>query len=244
MTEFRAPVGTRDVLPPESRRWERLVATFAGRVERAGYGLVLSPIFEDVGVFERVGEGTDVVRKEMYDFEDKGGRRIALRPEGTASVVRAYVQHRPPVPFKAWYVAPNFRYERPQAGRFRQHHQVGVEALGTEDPDLDVEIVALAWSVARDLGLTRVDLLLNSLGDDACRPAYLDALRSFLADHAAELCDEHRERYADNPLTGPRLQAAGVPRRHRRRPPDGRPPVRSVLRPTSTGSAAASTCSA
>ena len=200
MTEFRAPVGTRDVLPPESRRWERLVATFAGRVERAGYGLVLSPIFEDVGVFERVGEGTDVVRKEMYDFEDKGGRRIALRPEGTASVVRAYVQHRPPVPFKAWYVAPNFRYERPQAGRFRQHHQVGVEALGTEDPGLDVEIVALAWSVARDLGLTQVDLLLNSLGDDACRPAYLDALRAFLADRAGELCDEHRERFADNPL--------------------------------------------
>ncbi len=200
MTEFRAPVGTRDVLPPESRRWEQLVATFAGRVERAGYGLVLSPIFEDVGVFERVGEGTDVVRKEMYDFEDKGGRRIALRPEGTASVVRAYVQHRPPVPFKSWYVAPNFRYERPQAGRFRQHHQVGVEALGTEDPDLDVEIVSLAWSVARDLGLTRVDLLLNSLGDDACRPAYLAALRAFLADHAADLCDEHRDRFADNPL--------------------------------------------
>ncbi len=188
------------MLPPESRRWERLVATFAQRVERAGYGLVLSPVFEDVGVFERVGEGTDVVRKEMYDFEDKGGRRIALRPEGTASVVRAYVQHRPPVPFKAWYVAPNFRYERPQAGRYRQHHQVGVEALGTEDPDLDVEIVALAWSVARDLGLTRVDLLLNSLGDDACRPPYLDALRSYLAAHAGELCDEHRERFADNPL--------------------------------------------
>ncbi len=114
--------------------------------------------------------------------------------------MRAYVQHRPPVPFKAWYVAPNFRYERPQAGRFRQHHQVGVEALGTEDPDLDVEIVALAWSVARDLGLTQVDLLLNSLGDDACRPAYLDALRAFLAETAGELCDEHRERFADNPL--------------------------------------------
>ena len=193
-------MGTRDVLPPESRRWELLVATFARRVERAGYGLVLSPVFEHVGVFERVGEGTDVVRKEMYDFDDKGGRRMALRPEGTASVVRAYVQHRPHVPFKAWYVAPNFRYERPQAGRFRQHHQVGVEALGTEDPDLDVEVVALAWSVARDLGLTQVDLLLNSLGDDACRPAYLDRLRAFLADHADHLCDEHRERYADNPL--------------------------------------------
>ncbi|MGI8984508.1 MAG: histidine--tRNA ligase [Acidimicrobiales bacterium] len=198
MTEFRAPVGTRDVLAPESARWERLVAVFAGLVERAGYGLVLSPMFEDVGVFERVGEGTDVVRKEMYDFEDKGGRRVALRPEGTASVVRAYVQHRPTPPFKAWYAAPNFRYERPQAGRFRQHHQLGVEALGTADPDLDVEVVALASSVCSALGLTRVTLLLNSLGDDLCRPAYLDTLRSFLA--GAALCDEHAVSSQKNPL--------------------------------------------
>jgi histidyl-tRNA synthetase len=198
VVSFRAPVGTRDVLPPESARWERLIALFAGQVEQAGYGLVLSPMFEDVGVFERVGEGTDVVRKEMYDFEDKGGRRIALRPEGTASVVRAYVQHRPTPPFKAWYTAPNFRYERPQAGRFRQHHQVGVEALGTDDADLDVEVVALAWSVCAALGLTQVTLLLNSLGDDACRPAYLDALREFLA--AQALCDEHAQTYERNPL--------------------------------------------
>jgi len=198
MVEFRAPVGTRDVLPPESARWERLVAQFAGEVERAGYGLVLSPMFEDVGVFERVGEGTDVVRKEMYDFEDKGGRRVALRPEGTASVVRAYVQHRPTPPFKAWYAAPNFRYERPQAGRFRQHHQLGVEALGTDDADLDVEVVALARSVCAGLGLTQVTLLLNSLGDDVCRPAYLDQLRSFLG--AADLCDEHSAGFGKNPL--------------------------------------------
>jgi len=191
-------VGTRDVLPPESARWERLAALFAGQVERAGYGLVLSPMFEDVGVFERVGEGTDVVRKEMYDFDDKGGRRIALRPEGTASVVRAFVQHRPTPPFKAWYVAPNFRYERPQAGRFRQHHQVGVEALGTDDADLDVEVLALAWSVCSALGLSQVTLLLNSLGDDVCRPAYLESLRSFLG--AASLCDEHAAGYEKNPL--------------------------------------------
>jgi len=202
MAEFRAPVGTRDVLPPESARWERLVARFAGSVEGAGYGLVLSPMFEEVGVFERVGEGTDVVRKEMYDFDDKGGRRIALRPEGTASVVRAYVQHRPTPPFKAWYAAPNFRYERPQAGRFRQHHQLGVEALGTDDADLDVEVVALAWSVCAGLGLAQVTLLLNSLGDDACRPAYLDLLRSFLSSAALcdELCDEHAAGYDKNPL--------------------------------------------
>ena len=144
MPEFRAPVGTRDVLPPESARWLRLLGLFAARVGRAGYGLVVSPMFEDVSVFERVGEATDVVRKEMYDFEDKGGRHMALRPEGTASVVRAYVQHRPTPPFRAWYAAPNFRYERPQAGRYRQHHQLGIEALGCEDPDLDVEVVDLA----------------------------------------------------------------------------------------------------
>ncbi|MDQ4090182.1 MAG: histidine--tRNA ligase [Actinomycetota bacterium] len=198
MVEFRAPVGTRDVLAPESARWEQLVALFAGQVERAGYGLVLSPMFEEVGVFERVGEGTDVVRKEMYDFEDKGGRRVALRPEGTASVVRAYVQHRPTPPFKAWYAAPNFRYERPQAGRYRQHHQLGVEALGTDDADLDVEVGALAWSICAAVGLSRVTLLLNSLGDDVCRPAYLEALRAFLA--GASLCDEHLATYEVNPL--------------------------------------------
>ena len=200
MPEFQAPVGTRDVLAPESGRWERLVALFASRVERAGYGLVVSPMFEDAAVFERVGEGTDVVRKEMYDFEDKGGRHLALRPEGTASIVRAFVQHRPPTPFKAWYAAPGFRYERPQAGRFRQHHQVGVEALGTDDADLDVEVVALARSFCAGLGLTRVALLLNSLGDGVCRPAYLDALRGHLAARAGGLCDEHRERWQDNPL--------------------------------------------
>ena len=200
MPEFQAPVGTRDVLPPESARWERLIALFAERVERAGYGLVVSPVFEDIGVFERVGESTDVVRKEMYDFEDKGGRRLALRPEGTASVVRAWIQHRPTLPFKAWYAAPSFRYERPQAGRYRQHHQVGVEALGSDDPDLDVEVIALAWGLYGDVGLSRVRLLLNSLGDATCRPAYLDALRSFLLEHRDELCDEHKARIEDNPL--------------------------------------------
>ncbi|HEV3353025.1 MAG TPA: histidine--tRNA ligase [Acidimicrobiales bacterium] len=200
MPEFQAPVGTRDVLPPESARWERLIALFAGRVGRAGYGLVISPMFEDVGVFERVGEATDVVRKEMYDFEDKGGRRLALRPEGTASVVRAWVQHRATLPFKAWYAAPSFRYERPQAGRYRQHHQLGVEALGTDDPDLDVEVIALAWGLYADAGLTRVRLLLNSLGDPTCRPAYLDLLRAYLLEHRDELCDEHKNRIEENPL--------------------------------------------
>jgi histidyl-tRNA synthetase len=200
MAEFRAPPGTHDVLPPESARWKQLVGMFSRTATCAGYGLVVSPMFEEVGVFERVGEGTDVVRKEMYEFEDKGGRHIALRPEGTASVVRAYLQHRPTVPFKAWYVAPSFRYERPQAGRFRQHHQLGLEVLGSDDPDLDVEVLAFAWSIVEQLGLARVTLLLNSLGDSVCRPAYLETLRSFLVARADELCDEHRGRAVDNPL--------------------------------------------
>ena len=200
MPGFQAPVGTRDILPPESTRWERLIALFARRAERSGYGLVVSPMFEDIGVFERVGEATDVVRKEMYDFEDKGGRRMALRPEGTASVVRAWVQHRPTLPFKAWYAAPSFRYERPQAGRYRQHHQLGVEALGTDDADLDVEVIALAWGLYGDVGLGAVRLLLNSLGDATCRPAYLDALRAYLTEHRGELCDEHKARLEANPL--------------------------------------------
>ncbi len=201
MPEFRAPVGTRDVLPPESARWVALVARFAERARKAGYGLVLSPMFEDVGVFERVGESTDVVRKEMYDFTDKGERRIALRPEGTASIVRAYVQHRPTPPWKVWYAAPNFRYERPQAGRYRQHHQLGVEVLGSDDPDVDVEVIAFLARLYRDdLGLARTRLRLNSLGDDVCRPAYRELLQQFLEQRRDQLCDEHGDRIADNPL--------------------------------------------
>ena len=197
---FKAPKGTHDVLPPESARWEALVAVFATRVGRAGYGLVITPVFEDIGVWERVGESTDLVRKEMYDFRDKGGRHVALRPEGTASVVRAFIQHRPVAPFKAWYVAPNFRYEAPQAGRYRQHHQLGVEAIGSDDPDLDVEIIDLAWGLYGALGLRRVRLLLNSMGDGTCRPPYRKLLLEYLERRAGELCHEHRGTYAANPL--------------------------------------------
>ncbi len=177
------------------------MATFAGHVERAGYGLAHTPLFEDVRVFRRgTGEGSDVVGKEMYEFEDRGGRSLALRPEGTAPVVRAYVQHRPPLPWKAWYATPAFRYERPQAGRYRQHHQLGVEVLGTADADLDVEVVALADSFYRALGLSSFGLRINSMGDSVCRPDYLDLLRSYLAERRDELCPEHRDRLDANPL--------------------------------------------
>ena len=197
---FQAPVGTRDVLPPQSARWEALVALFAEEARRAGYGLVVGPTFEDVGVFERVGESTDVVRKEMYDFRDKGGRHLALRPEGTAAIVRAYVQHRPTPPWKAWYVGPHFRYERPQAGRYRQHHQLGVEVLGTDDPDADVEVVALAWAIYRALGLSRVRLKVNSMGDAESRPAYAAVLAEYLGRRRDDLTGEARETLAANPL--------------------------------------------
>ncbi len=174
---------------------------FATWCEAAGFGLVHTPMFEDVRVFRRgMGEGSEVVGKEMYEFTDRGGRGLALRPEGTASVVRAFVQHRPPTPWKAWYVTPAFRYERPQAGRFRQHHQVGVEALGSSDPDLDVEVVALARGVVDALGLEAVTLHLGSMGDGACRPSYVEVLEAALARRHLELCDEHREGFVRNPL--------------------------------------------
>ncbi|HLY82928.1 MAG TPA: histidine--tRNA ligase [Acidimicrobiales bacterium] len=200
MPAYRAPIGTRDVLAPESSRWEVLVARFAEVVEAAGYGLILTPIFEDLAVFQRVGESTDVVRKEMYDFEDKGGRHIALRPEMTASVVRAYLQHRPTTPWKTWQVGPNFRHESPQAGRYRQFYQVDIEAIGSADADLDVEVISLGWNFYASLGLRQVELLLNSLGDGTCRPGYRELLRAYLDARRGELCDEHKLRMDDNPL--------------------------------------------
>ncbi len=199
-TSFQTLKGMLDVMPPESARFEALVAAFARHVERAGYALVVTPVVEDYGLFQRVGETTDVVRKEMYDFDDKGGRHITLRPEGTAPIVRTYLQHRPTPPYKAWYVAPNFRYEQPQAGRYRQHFQVGIEAIGSDDPDLDVEVVTTQASFYRTLGLERVTLLLNSLGDATCRPGYRRLLADHLEARRDTLCAEHRERLADNPL--------------------------------------------
>ncbi|MGH9094020.1 MAG: histidine--tRNA ligase, partial [Acidimicrobiales bacterium] len=200
MSDLRHPPGTFDVLPPESGRWESLVAVFARTVESAGYGMVITPTFEDLQVFQRVGASTDIVRKEMYDFHDKGGRHVALRPELTASVTRAFLQHRPTVPWKVWYAGSQFRYERQQAGRYREFHQLGVEVYGVADADVDVEVMALGWELYRGLGLRRVELLVNSLGDDTCRPGYRALLVAYLEAHRAELCDEHRDRVADNPL--------------------------------------------
>jgi histidyl-tRNA synthetase len=197
---FRAPIGTQDVLPPASARWQALIATFAGVTERFGYGLVHGPLFEDLGVFQRLGVGTDVVRKEMYDFRDKGDRHLALRPEATASVVRAFVQHRPPTPWKVWCVTPVFRYERPQAGRLRQHHQVDVEAIGVADPDIDVEIIALGAAYLDALGLRRCRLVLNTMGTPADRVAYANTLTPWLRERAADLAPADREKIESHPL--------------------------------------------
>jgi histidyl-tRNA synthetase len=197
---FKAPIGTRDVLPPESARWQALIATFAQHVGRAGYGLVQSPMFEEIGVFARMGEGTDVVRKEMYDFLDKGERHLALRPEGTASVARAYVQHRPATPWKVWYAAPSFRYERPQAGRYRQHHQLGVEAIGSTDADLDVEVIALLWDFYAGIGLRQVELVLNSMGTADDRRRYIDDIRTYLAEKLDELDPTDAEKVEGHPM--------------------------------------------
>lgn len=188
-------------MTPDSERHRAVVVVFAEQARLAGYGHIMSPIFEDLGVFLRVGESTDVVTKEMYDFEDKDGRRIALRPELTASVVRAFVQHNPTnLPWKAWYEGPQFRHERPQAGRYRQFSQVGIEVLGSDDPQVDVEVIALGWRFYETLGLDDVTLLLNSLGDDSCRPAYFATLEAYLRDRAADLSEMARETLDKNPL--------------------------------------------
>ena len=200
MADFQAPKGTHDVLPPASARWQHMVAVFAQTCGRAGYGLIQSPMFEDVGVFARVGEGTDVVTKEMYEFTDKGGRALALRPEGTASVARAFAEHRPPTPWKVWYAAPSFRYERAQANRYRQHHQLGLEAIGSADPDLDVEVIALLGDFYRALGLRQVDLVINSIGTPDDRAIYVAELQRFLRDHLAQLPAEDAARVESHPM--------------------------------------------
>jgi histidyl-tRNA synthetase len=198
--DFRAPKGTQDVLPPESARWAALVSTFAGIAERYGFGLIQSPMFEDIDVFQRIGEGTDVVAKEMYDFSDKGGRHIALRPEGTAPVARAFVEHHPDVPWKVWYATPAFRYERPQAGRLRQHHQVGIECIGSPDPDVDVEVIALGHTYLTALGLSEWRLLLNTMGTPADRAAYALVLQEWLRGRLGDLATEDAEKVESHPM--------------------------------------------
>ncbi len=197
---FQTLPGTRDLLPPASDRMRALVQAFAAEAEQAGFGQIVPPMFEDLGVFTRLGEATDVVKKELYAFEDMGGRKQALRPEFTASVCRAYAQHRPLTPWKTWYAGPAFRQEKPQKGRYRQFDQVGAEVIGSHDPDLDVELIALAWRFYQRVGLTNITLLLNTLGDKAERPAYLAALQDHFNANLDSLSEKSRETLAINPL--------------------------------------------
>ena len=197
---YRAPKGTRDLVWPDSERRRSFIDLFAEIVSSAGYAEIVLPMFEHVEVFQRLGDGTDVVRKEMYDFEDKGGRNIALRPEQTASIVRAYAEHRPSLPWKVWYAGPNFRYERAQKGRFRQFDQVGIEALGADDPYLDVEVIAIAWRFYEALGLKQVNLSLNSVGSLQDRIVYIEALSEYLEKQKGFLSTEAQETLSSNPL--------------------------------------------
>ena len=200
MPTYNTSPGTRDILAPESARWRAFQQVFADVVEPAGFSLIIPPMFEDLGVFLRVGETTEIVTKEMYDFEDKGGRRIALRPEQTASVCRAFVEHRPVTPWKVWYAGPNFRYEKPQQGRYRQFDQVGVEVLGVDDPQLDAEVISLAVDFYRRLGLRGLRLSLNSLGDTGDRDRYAEALRQHFGSNLDALSAESRATLDRNPL--------------------------------------------
>lgn len=200
MTVFSTSPGTRDILAPDAARWRQFQEVFASVVQDAGYQLIIPPMFEDLGVFLRLGEATEVVTKEMYDFEDKGGRRVALRPEQTASVCRAFVEHRPTTPWKVWYSGPNFRYEKPQQGRYRQFDQVGIEVLGVNDPLLDAEVIALAATFFTRLGLKDVQLAVNSLGDEGDREKYSVALHQYFSSNLAQLSEESQITLQKNPL--------------------------------------------
>ena len=204
MSGPRAPKGTYDLLPDEAARRDAVVAVAARLFATYGYRRIVTPEFEDTALFERgVGTATDIVRKEMYTFPDKGGRSLTLRPEGTAPICRAYVEHgmhKLPQPVKLWYYCPMFRYERPQAGRYREHYQLGVEAIGSADPAADAEVIALLAALFAELGVEGVRLNINSMGDVACRPHYVSLLRDYLRGHEAELCGECRERLELNPL--------------------------------------------
>lgn len=201
-TALKAPKGVPDYVPPTSAGFVAVRDAITSAARRAGYGHIELPIFEDTALFARgVGESTDVVSKEMYSFEDRGGRSVTLRPEGTAGVMRSVIENgldRGQLPVKLCYAGPFFRYERPQAGRYRQLQQVGIEAIGIDDPALDAEVIAVADEAFRSLGLTGFRLELTSLGDDSCRPAYRERLQAFLA--GLDLDEATQERARINPL--------------------------------------------
>jgi len=201
---YRAPRGTSDILPQEQAYWRYIEQKVVDICQLYGYERIDFPAFEDTSLFSRsIGEGTDIVEKEMYTFEDKGGNKITLRPEGTAPVCRAYLEHgmhNLPQPVKLYYFASIFRYERPQAGRYRQHYQFGYEAIGEDDPALDAEVINMGWQFFSSLNLGRLSLIINGIGCKQCRPGYLAALKDYCADHTDDLCPDCKTRLKRNPL--------------------------------------------
>jgi len=206
MTAPQPPRGTRDLLPPQSERLAAIERDAAEIFASAGYRRIVTPEFEATEIFTRgIGEATDIVTKEMYTFDDRSGHSLTLRPEGTAPVMRAIVTHHlydGPLPVKLFYASPMFRYERPQKGRYRQHFQLGIEAVGAEDPALDAEVIETGLRVLRAAGAGEVTLLLNSMGhpSDDCRGRYLPALKAFLEQHRDELDEDCHRRMETNPL--------------------------------------------
>ena len=202
--KFQVPRGTHDVLPSEQPLWQLVTGTLAEVAELYGYRRIQTPNFEDTELFLRTsGSGSDVVQKEMYTFEDRGGRSLTLKPEGTAPIARAYLEHgmhREPQPAKLYTVAPMYRYAAPQKGRYREHWQCSVEAIGSDDPAIDSELIQLYTEFARRVGITQYELQLNSIGDAACRPAYVERLTRWLDEHADVLDDDARAKRATNPL--------------------------------------------
>jgi histidyl-tRNA synthetase len=200
---FQAPRGTHDVLPADANWWG-LVARMEETLRRYGWRRIQTPGFEDTGLFARTsGDASDVVHKEMYTFEDRSDRSLTLRPEGTAPIARAYIEHglhRDAQPVKAYTIAPMYRYGRPGRGRYREHYQVSVEAIGSADPAIDAEVIEVYTEILRQLGVTRWELHLNSIGDAACRPAYVERLEEWLDAHSDLLGEEAAHKRATSPL--------------------------------------------
>jgi histidyl-tRNA synthetase len=203
VAKYQVPRGTFDILPQESYKWEYIMTTFRNVAKRYQYREIVTPIFETVDLFERsVGDTSDIIQKEMYKFEDKKGRVFALRPEGTAPVVRSYVENNLGVNgglTKLFYIGPMFRYDRPQAGRFRQFYQYGVEAIGSEHPYVDAEVIALQYNFLSELGLTRFELEVNSVGCADCSKVYNKALKEYFRPYLDELCPDCKVRFEKNP---------------------------------------------
>ena len=201
---FQLPRGTSDILPDDQKYWRYFHAAAERTANSFGYRRIDTPVFEDAGLFIRgIGEVTDIVEKETYTFEDRGGDPLTLRPEGTAPVCRAYLEHgmqNLPQPVRLYYMGPLFRYERPQSGRYRQHHQFGIEVFGDADASVDAEVIEVAWRFLESVGLTDLAIGVNSIGDSQCRPEYIGTLQRYYRGHTEQLCSDCKRRLERNPL--------------------------------------------